>query len=235
MFLSELIDLRIKERPTDAPHFSFRLNLPYCNPLLKANLDGRRHSVTTLLQKPLAGAASIVQNAPARSQITIRDASVKRAEIGHIRRLYVRVDQVRVIDDRLRTGEKKQFSGRPESRGLAVQFLPMKVVRAHDLLARLPHANIRRLGPDRNRQLRFAAFRCTAVSQFWITMISDLSDDVTTGTMNRRPSADTSKPTEECNAARASVLILNRGAGSAIFSLGYSVIATAYNRPSEAR
>ena len=35
MFLSELIDLRIRESPTDAPHFSFRLNLPYSDPLLK--------------------------------------------------------------------------------------------------------------------------------------------------------------------------------------------------------
>jgi len=39
--------------------------------------------------KPLAGPASIVQNGPARSQITIRDAEVKRAEIGPIRRLRV--------------------------------------------------------------------------------------------------------------------------------------------------
>src|ERR1041384_3494849 len=93
----------------------------------------------------------------------------------------------------------------------------------------------RRLGPHKNRQLSFPPFRCTAVSQFWITMISDFSDDVTTGTRKRRPSADTSKPTEECNAARASVLILNSGAGSAIFSFGYSEIATAYTRPSEAR
>jgi hypothetical protein len=34
LFLSELIDLRIRESPTDAPHFSFRLNLPYSDPLL---------------------------------------------------------------------------------------------------------------------------------------------------------------------------------------------------------
>ena len=85
MFLSELIDLRIRESPTDAPPFSFRFNLPYSDPLFEPNLDGRRHSVTTLLQKPLGGLASIVQNGPARSQITIRDAEVKRAEIGRIR------------------------------------------------------------------------------------------------------------------------------------------------------
>ena len=91
MFLSELIDPRIRESPTYAPPFSFRLNLPYSDPLLKPNPDGRRYSVTTLLQKPLAGPASIVQNGPARSQITIRDAEVKRAEIGRIRRLHVQV------------------------------------------------------------------------------------------------------------------------------------------------
>jgi hypothetical protein len=86
MFLSELIDLRIRERPTDAAFFfSFESSLLQ-SPFEAKNLDGRRHSVTTLLQKPLAGPASIVQNAPARSQITIRDAEVKRAEIGHIRR-----------------------------------------------------------------------------------------------------------------------------------------------------
>src|SRR5215472_1060935 len=34
MFLSGLIDLRIRESPTDAPPFSFRLNLPYSDPLL---------------------------------------------------------------------------------------------------------------------------------------------------------------------------------------------------------
>ena len=94
MFLSELIDLRTRESPTDAPHFSFRLDLPYSDPPFEANLDGRRHSVTTLLQKPLAGPASIVQNAPARSQITIRDAEVKRAEIGHIRRQTFNLDAV---------------------------------------------------------------------------------------------------------------------------------------------
>jgi hypothetical protein len=94
MFLSELIDLRIRESPTYAPPFSFRLNLPYSDPLLKPNPDGRRHSVTTLLQKPLAGAASIVQNGAARSQFTIRDAEVKRAEIGRIRRLLVNLDAV---------------------------------------------------------------------------------------------------------------------------------------------
>ena len=91
MFLSELIDLRIRESPTYAPPFSFRLNLPYSDPLLKPNPDGHRHSVTTLLQKPVAGPASIVQNGPARSQITIRDAEVKRAEIGRIRRLHVKM------------------------------------------------------------------------------------------------------------------------------------------------
>jgi hypothetical protein len=89
MFLSELIGLRIRESPTYAPPFSFRLNLPYSDPLLKPNLDGRRHSVTPLLQKPIAGPGSIGQNGPAGSQITIRDAEVKRAEIGRIRRLYV--------------------------------------------------------------------------------------------------------------------------------------------------
>lgn len=35
MFVSELIDLLIRESPTDAPHFSFHLNLPYSDPLLK--------------------------------------------------------------------------------------------------------------------------------------------------------------------------------------------------------
>src|SRR5215471_21158852 len=92
MFLSKLIDLRIRESPTYAPPFSFRLDLPYSDPILKPNLDGRRHSVTTLRQKPLARPASIVQNGPARSQITIRDAEVKRAEIGRIRRLPVNLD-----------------------------------------------------------------------------------------------------------------------------------------------
>ena len=99
MFLSELIDLRIRESPTDAPHFSFRLNLPYSDRLLKPNLDGRRHSVTILPPKSLAGPASIVQNGPARSQITIRDAEVKRAEIGPIRRLYIHVAAVRGVSE----------------------------------------------------------------------------------------------------------------------------------------
>ena len=95
MSLSELIDLRIRESPTYAPPFSFRLNLPYSDPLLKPNPDGRRHSVTALLQKPLAGPASIVQNGPARSQITIRDAELKRAEIGRIRLRHAQVGQPR--------------------------------------------------------------------------------------------------------------------------------------------
>jgi hypothetical protein len=34
MFLSELIDLRTRESPTEAPHFSFRLESPYSEPLL---------------------------------------------------------------------------------------------------------------------------------------------------------------------------------------------------------
>jgi hypothetical protein len=51
-----------------------------------------------LLLKPLAGPTSIVQNAPAQSQITIRDAEVKRAEIGHIRRLWVQVDFLLIAD-----------------------------------------------------------------------------------------------------------------------------------------
>ena len=34
MFWPELIDLRIRESPTDAPHFSFRLESPYSEPLL---------------------------------------------------------------------------------------------------------------------------------------------------------------------------------------------------------
>ncbi len=77
--------------------------------------------------------------------------------------------------------------------------------------------------------------RCAAASQFWITTISDRSGDVTIGTSSRCPSADTSKPTFECIAARASVLIVNRGAGSPILRFGDSVIGTAYNRPSQAR
>ena len=108
MFLSELIDLQIRESPTYAPPFSFRLNLPYADPLLKPNLDRRRHSVTTLLQKPLAGPASILQNGAARSQITIRDAEVKRAEIGRIRRLLAHVDCFRLADERAES--KEQFS-----------------------------------------------------------------------------------------------------------------------------
>jgi hypothetical protein len=75
------------------------LNLPYFRSPFEANLDGRRHSVTTLLQKPLAGAASIVQNTPARSQITIRDDEVKRAEIGHIRRQTSHVDPFQVAEN----------------------------------------------------------------------------------------------------------------------------------------
>jgi len=52
--------------------FSFESYL--LRPPLEPNPDGRRDSVTTLL----AGPASIVQNGPARSQITIRDAGGKR-------------------------------------------------------------------------------------------------------------------------------------------------------------
>ena len=92
MFLSELIDLRTRESPTEVPHFSFRLESPYSEPLFEPNLGGRHDSVTTSLQKPLAGPANIVQNGPARSQITIRDAEVKRAEIGRIRRQTVNLE-----------------------------------------------------------------------------------------------------------------------------------------------
>ena len=62
----------------------FHLNLPKLRAPFEPNLDGRCDSVTTSLQKPLAGPASIVQNGPARSLITIRDAEVKRAEIGRL-------------------------------------------------------------------------------------------------------------------------------------------------------
>jgi hypothetical protein len=89
--------------------------------------------------------------------------------------------------------------------------------------------------PDQNRQWSLAGWRCNAASQFWMTTISDFSDDVTTGTRKRLPSADTSNPTEECNAALASVPMMNRGDGSAILNLGDSVIGTEYNRPSQAR
>ena len=84
MFLSELIDVRIRESSIDVPSFFFSFRNFVLRSPFEPNLDGRRHSVTTLLQKPLAGPASIVQECPARSQITIRDAEVKRAEIGRL-------------------------------------------------------------------------------------------------------------------------------------------------------
>ena len=83
-FLSEVIDLRIRESPTGRTPFFFSFESSLLRAPFEPNLDGRRDSVTTSLQKPLAGPASIVQNGPARSQITIRDAEVKRAEIGRI-------------------------------------------------------------------------------------------------------------------------------------------------------
>jgi hypothetical protein len=84
MFLSELIDLRIRESPPEAPHFSFSFGISLLRAPFEPNLGGRRDSVTTSLQKPLAGPANIVKNGPARSQITICGAEVKRAEIGRL-------------------------------------------------------------------------------------------------------------------------------------------------------
>ena len=76
MFLPELIDPANQGGSDTRTPFFFSFDLPYSDPLLKPIWTSRRHSVTYLLQKPLARSASIVQNGPARSQITISDVDL---------------------------------------------------------------------------------------------------------------------------------------------------------------
>lgn len=76
-FLSELIDLRIRESPTYAPPFSFRLSFPSSDPILKTNLEGHRHSVTTLLQKPLAGPPALYRTVLRTPSLAVSSAIAK--------------------------------------------------------------------------------------------------------------------------------------------------------------
>jgi hypothetical protein len=76
MFLSELIDLRTRESPTEVPHFSFRLESPYSEPLFEPNLGGRHDSVTLRSKNFLQGPPTLCRMVLPQSQIIIRGAEV---------------------------------------------------------------------------------------------------------------------------------------------------------------